>query len=680
MSISYLPDENTVKKLAPFKRFVLESFPWIDANFDAMTNYELMGKVIEYLNKTIESQNGVIDEFESIYNYFDNLDVQDEINQKLDEMATTGQLQSIINNYFSDVNEQIETLQADVNTQISVIDGKVSNIVSGAPAGVYDTVSALTTADPNHSKIYLVLADNKWYYYNTTTSTWTAGGQYLVASDSASLKHYGAMEVVPQTYFKITFTRSGNNFICTVPQNLYIFTEPNNVNNAFYQMTLTTTSYTIEPNQLLVCDLTNHNLQLVTQTQFRQNTNNYVLLAWNHYGYIKGQWYKYFVANIAEDANNLSLLTRHYGATEVVPPTYLKILFEKLQSGTIRIKVPERLLAFMEPGVATNGFYTISLAENERTYDVPSQNVLVLNLATNPYSLLVESQADFRTHIDSQVLLAWNHFGYIKGQWSKFVDNNQINNNKINITPLVDISSRQGSNGGYPENTLLGFEHAKSYGYNHVRVSFGWTLDGIPICCHNEYLYESTLRYTNGEEITDQTIKLSNMNYADIVANYDAGIYAGSEFAGIKVPKLEDVLLQCRRLGQKVDIEYKFGYSSTNLQNLLQLIYKYGMQEHVLFSTWYINIIEEIQASDYPLKIGMIRNLTSEYVNLAIQTGVDRLDIYDSDTYSADLVTLLHKNNIKVKVGSAYGLTQANTFINQYDVIECGVIENPLNY
>ena len=168
------------------------------------------------------------------------------------------------------------------------------------------------------------------------------------------------------------------------------------------------------------------------------------------------------------------------------------------------------------------------------------------------------------------------------------------------------------------------------------------------------------------------------MNYADIVANYDAGIYAGSEFAGIKVPKLEDVLLQCRRLGQKVDIEYKFGYSSTNLQNLLQLIYKYGMQDWVLFSTWYLNIIEEIKTSDYPLQIGIIRNLTSEYVNLAIATGVDRMDIYDSDTYSADLVTLLHKNNIKVKVGSAYNLTQANTFINRYDVIECGVIENPL--
>ncbi len=337
------------KPLTPFALFMKQNFPFVEATYEARDNYDLLCKVAQHLN-TVEYNQGIAQEnIEALYNFINDLDLQDEVNNKLDEMATTGQLQDFIDSYFSNVDTQIDELTANVNAQLSVMDGKIDNIVSGAPAGVYNTVSDLTTADPNHSKIYLVLADNKWYYYNTTTNSWTAGGQYLVASDSASLKHYGAMEVVPQTYFKITFERSGNNYICNVPQNLYIFTEPNNVNNAFYQMTLTTTSYTIEPNQLLVCDLINHNLQLVTQAQFRQNTNNYVLLAWNHYGFIKGQWYKYLVANIADNANNLSLLTRHYGAMEVVPPTYLRILFEKLPNNAIRVKVPERLLAFTEP-------------------------------------------------------------------------------------------------------------------------------------------------------------------------------------------------------------------------------------------------------------------------------------------------------------------------------------------
>ena len=59
MSISYIPDQNTYKEMTPFKRFVLQSFPWIDANFDALTNYELMGKIIEYLNTIISNENAV---------------------------------------------------------------------------------------------------------------------------------------------------------------------------------------------------------------------------------------------------------------------------------------------------------------------------------------------------------------------------------------------------------------------------------------------------------------------------------------------------------------------------------------------------------------------------------------------------------------------------------------------
>lgn len=112
------------KKLRPFKWFVLENFPFIEADFDAITNYQLFCKVVEYLNKTIDSMNQtgeVVEEFTQkfidlqnyVNNYFDNLDVQDEINNKLDEMVQKGELQTIILNFlklnslliFNNVNE-----------------------------------------------------------------------------------------------------------------------------------------------------------------------------------------------------------------------------------------------------------------------------------------------------------------------------------------------------------------------------------------------------------------------------------------------------------------------------------------------------------------------------------------------------------------------------------------------
>ena len=100
------------KRLTPFKRCILQNFPFIEADFDALTNYGLLCKIVEYLNRVIDSQNevqGVTEEivtaFNNLYdyvnNFFDNLDVQEEIDNKLDTMAESGELEEIIVNYLS---------------------------------------------------------------------------------------------------------------------------------------------------------------------------------------------------------------------------------------------------------------------------------------------------------------------------------------------------------------------------------------------------------------------------------------------------------------------------------------------------------------------------------------------------------------------------------------------------
>ena len=104
-------------KIPHLRRFVLQNFPFIEEDFDALTDYQLLCKVVEYLNTVITSQNEVIQQminvtadFESLEglfnqlkdyvdNYFDNLDVQDEINNKLEAMVEDGTLQEIITTY-----------------------------------------------------------------------------------------------------------------------------------------------------------------------------------------------------------------------------------------------------------------------------------------------------------------------------------------------------------------------------------------------------------------------------------------------------------------------------------------------------------------------------------------------------------------------------------------------------
>ena len=98
------------KYLTPFKWFILENFPFIEEDFDALTNWQLFCKLGKEINKIIKNVNLTGEQVENLTNafnelknyvntYFENLDVQDEINNKLDEMAEDGTLQEIITSY-----------------------------------------------------------------------------------------------------------------------------------------------------------------------------------------------------------------------------------------------------------------------------------------------------------------------------------------------------------------------------------------------------------------------------------------------------------------------------------------------------------------------------------------------------------------------------------------------------
>lgn len=130
------------KNLTPFKWFVLENFPFIEADFDALTDWQLFCKLGKEINKIINSQNVVGKQMEEVTNnmislqefvenYFDNLDIQEEVNIKLNEMAESGELAEIISQYLElsgifSYNNLEEMLSATnlINNSKTIIFGK----------------------------------------------------------------------------------------------------------------------------------------------------------------------------------------------------------------------------------------------------------------------------------------------------------------------------------------------------------------------------------------------------------------------------------------------------------------------------------------------------------------------------------------------------------------------------
>lgn len=174
---------NPVKNLRPFTKFCMTIGAIPSSYLISMTYEEQLLWLCDYIQNTViptvNNNAGCITELQNLYielknycdNYFTNLDVQEEINNKLDNLVTDGTLTNLIGNY---VNPYI----SEQNSKITTIENKVNSVASGSPAGVYDTLSALQSANPDHSKTYVVTEDGKWYYYNTTTSNWSAGGVY----------------------------------------------------------------------------------------------------------------------------------------------------------------------------------------------------------------------------------------------------------------------------------------------------------------------------------------------------------------------------------------------------------------------------------------------------------------------------------------------------------------------
>ena len=98
-----------MSELRPFKFWCQKVLPLVYD--DSLSYYELLCKVVEYLNNTISDVNKLSDEFQTLYNYvhdyFKNLDVQEEINNKLDELVNSGRLDILLNNYIPYVTPQM---------------------------------------------------------------------------------------------------------------------------------------------------------------------------------------------------------------------------------------------------------------------------------------------------------------------------------------------------------------------------------------------------------------------------------------------------------------------------------------------------------------------------------------------------------------------------------------------
>ena len=143
-----------------------------------------------------------------------------------------------------------------------------------------------------------------------------------------------------------------------------------------------------------------------------------------------------------------------------------------------------------------------------------------------------------------------------------------------------------------PENTMIAYKEAYNKGFRILETDIKLTSDNVLVLLHDQTI-NKTARNNDGSVISEE-INISSITYEEVL-NYDFGIYKGTEFAGEKIVKLEELLLFAKKHDCKVQLD---GFASNLVNKIFLLVNKLGMIRNVIWSSFVKSDLEQILTLD----------------------------------------------------------------------------------
>ena len=226
------PEIEVVKagKTGLFTNYIFKAIPL--AFDESMSYYETLCGLLNYLKNTIiptvNNNADAVAELQALYeelrtfvdDYFTNLDVQEEINNKLDALVEDGTLENLIGAYIQPridaQNEEIANFKLDVNNRLQNQDLTIAGLESGSPVFVSST-SDMT----DNTKVYVLTTNMHIYYYNgsafvDSTIQYSAGTSIMSGYDTL-------LNTATQ------WENFNNDFNNLIPNKIYFCSQPTSV-------------------------------------------------------------------------------------------------------------------------------------------------------------------------------------------------------------------------------------------------------------------------------------------------------------------------------------------------------------------------------------------------------------------------------------------------------------------
>ena len=161
--------------------------------------------------------------------------------------------------------------------------------------------------------------------------------------------------------------------------------------------------------------------------------------------------------------------------------------------------------------------------------------------------------------------------------------------------PLI-IEAHRGDSANAPENTLAAFKRAVDLGADSIELDVHPAADGTLMVIH-----DSTLdRTTNGTgAIQTKTVEQ--------LRRLDAGAWFAPEFAGEKIPALEEVCALLARSNIKLNIEIKASPSGQNVPlTLVNLLRRFSKERDYIVSSFNLQALLAVRKIEPQIQLALI--------------------------------------------------------------------------
>jgi glycerophosphoryl diester phosphodiesterase len=173
------------------------------------------------------------------------------------------------------------------------------------------------------------------------------------------------------------------------------------------------------------------------------------------------------------------------------------------------------------------------------------------------------------------------------------------------------VAAHRGDRANFPENTLPALRAVLESDFNFVEADLHLTADNVPVIIHDK----TVDRTTNG------TGEVSSFTLAEL-KKLDAGSWYGAEFAGTRVPSLEEFLVHFADSKKEAMLELKGVWTQDEVRIVTALMNSYGVSDRVIFEAFGYRTLTSLKlaAPQFP-RVIIKHHLPQNPVRLAQKFG-----------------------------------------------------------